>query len=469
MIVTMSRRIAIDLYQEIIKLRPDWHSDDDDKGKIKIVMTGSSSDPDYWQPFIGSKTRRDKLAKRMKDDSDELQIVIVRDMWLTGFDVPSMNTMYIDKPMQGHNLMQAIARVNRVFKDKTGGLIVDYIGIAPNLKNALQEYTPNDQKQAGIDTQVAVSLVKEKYDLITNTILDKFDYSDFNSTDYTKKLQVITNAANYILGLDDVEDVKRFKDLVTEITRAYALCVTEEEVQQYNAEIAFFKAVKVYLIKLNFVDGVKSPQQIDEELKQLISKSVVTEDIVDIYDSLGLEKAELSILSDKFLEEIKEMPQKNLALQLLENLLAGKIKSIQKTNVVQAEKYSELLKKSINKYNTRGITSEIAIRELIELAKDMKTMKEEGEELGLTVEEKAFYDVISKNSDEDEQVLKDIAVGIAKTIEENMTIDWTKRSSEKARMRVKIKRFLRKNKFKTDLETIDLVITQAELMAENLV
>ncbi|EHH1657752.1 DUF3387 domain-containing protein, partial [Enterococcus faecalis] len=226
---------------------------------------------------------------------------------------------------------------NRVFKDKTGGLIVDYIGIAPNLKNALQEYTPNDQKQAGIDTQVAVSLVKEKYDLITNTILDKFDYSDFNSTDYTKKLQVITNAANYILGLDDVEDVKRFKDLVTEITRAYALCVTEEEVQQYNAEIAFFKAVKVYLIKLNFVDGVKSPQQIDEELKQLISKSVVTEDIVDIYDSLGLEKAELSILSDKFLEEIKEMPQKNLALQLLENLLAGKIKSIQKTNVVQAE------------------------------------------------------------------------------------------------------------------------------------
>ncbi len=469
MIVTMSRRIAIDLYQEIIKLRPDWHSDDDDKGKIKIVMTGSSSDPDYWQPFIGSKTRRDKLAKRMKDDSDELQIVIVRDMWLTGFDVPSMNTMYIDKPMQGHNLMQAIARVNRVFKDKTGGLIVDYIGIAPNLKNALQEYTPNDQKQAGIDTQVAVNLVKEKYDLITNTILDKFDYSDFNSTDYTKKLQVITNAANYILGLDDVEDVKRFKDLVTEITRAYALCVTEEEVQQYNAEIAFFKAVKVYLIKLNFVDGVKSPQQIDEELKQLISKSVVTEDIVDIYDSLGLEKAELSILSDKFLEEIKEMPQKNLALQLLENLLAGKIKSIQKTNVVQAEKYSELLKKSINKYNTRGITSEIAIRELIELAKDMKTMKEEGEELGLTVEEKAFYDVISKNSDEDEQVLKDIAVGIAKTIEENMTIDWTKRSSEKARMRVEIKRFLRKNKFKTDLETIDLVITQAELMAENLV
>lgn len=316
MIVTMSRRIAIELYQEIIKLRPEWHSDDDDKGKIKIVMTGSSSDPDYWQPFIGNKARRDKLAKRMKDDSDELQIVIVRDMWLTGFDVPSMNTMYIDKPMQGHNLMQAIARVNRVFKDKTGGLIVDYIGIAPNLKNALQEYTPNDQKQAGIDTKLAVNLVKEKYDLITRTILDKCDYSEFNSSDYVTKLAIITNTANFILGLGE-EEVKRFKDLVTEITRAYALCVTEDEVQSYNAEIAFFKAVKVYLIKLNFVDGIKSPQQIDEELKQLISKSVVTEDIVDIYDSLGLEKAELSILSDSFLEEIKTMPQKKYCLTII--------------------------------------------------------------------------------------------------------------------------------------------------------
>ena len=468
MIVAMSRRIAIELYQEIIKLRPEWHSDDDDKGKIKIVMTGSSSDPKEWQPFIGNKTRRDKLATRMKDDSDELQIVIVRDMWLTGFDVPSMNTMYIDKPMQGHNLMQAIARVNRVFKDKTGGLVVDYIGIAPKLKSALQEYTPSDQAQAGIDTEIAVNLVKEKYDLITNTILDKFDYSDFNSPDYVEKLRVITNAANYILGLDDKEEVKRFKDLVTEITRAYALCVTEEEVQQYNAEIAFFKAVKVYLIKLNFVDGVKSSQQIDEELKQLISKSVVTEDIVDIYESLGLEKAELSILSDSFLEEIKAMPQKNLALQLLENLLAGKVKSIQRTNIVQAKKYSDLLQHSINKYNIRGIDSEMAIRELIELAKNMKNMKEEGEELGLVMEEKAFYDIISKESDASDEILKSISIDIAKTINENMTLDWTQRASEKARMRVEVKQLLRKHQFKTSPETIKLVIEQAESMAGNL-
>ena len=468
MIVAMSRRIAIDLYQEIIKLRPDWHSDDDNKGKIKIVMTGSSSDPKEWQPFIGNKPRRDKLATRMKDDSDELQIVIVRDMWLTGFDVPSMNTLYIDKPMQGHNLMQAIARVNRVFKDKTGGLVVDYIGIAPKLKSALQEYTPSDQQQAGIDTKVAVNLVKEKYDLITNTILDKFDYSDFNSPDHVEKLMMITNAANYILGLDDKDEVKRFKDLVTEITRAYTLCVTEEEVQQYNAEIAFFKAVKVYLIKLNFVDGVKSSQQIDEELKQLISKSVVTEDIVDIYESLGLEKAELSILSDKFLEEIKAMPQKNLALQLLENLLAGKVKSIQRTNIIQAKKYSDLLKQSINRYNSRGIDSEIAIRELIELAKEMKTMKAEGEELGLTVEEKAFYDIISKESDCDDQKLKDISMDIAKTIKRNMTLDWTKRASEKAKMRVEVKQMLRKPQFKASPETIQVVIEQAESMAGNL-
>lgn len=468
MIVAMSRRIAIDLYKEIIKLRPEWHSDDDDKGKIKIVMTGSSSDPKEWQPFIGNKSRRDKLATRMKNDSDELQIVIVRDMWLTGFDVPSMNTMYIDKPMQGHNLMQAIARVNRVFKDKTGGLVVDYIGIAPKLKSALQEYTPSDQAQAGIDTEIAVNLVKEKYDLITNTILDKFDYSDFNSPDYVEKLRVITNAANYILGLDDKEEVKRFKDLVTEITRAYALCVTEEEVQQYNAEIAFFKAVKVYLIKLNFVDGVKSSQQIDEELKQLIAKSVVTEDIVDIYESLGLEKAELSILSDSFLEEIKAMPQKNLALQLLENLLAGKVKSIQRTNIVQAKKYSDLLQQSINKYNIRGIDSEMAIRELIELAKNMKNMKEEGEELGLVMEEKAFYDIISKESDASDEILKSISIDIAKTINENMTLDWTKRASEKAGMRVEVKRLLRKHQFKASPETIQLVIEQAESMAGNL-
>lgn len=473
MIVTMSRRIAIDLYQEIIKIRPEWHSDDDDKGKIKIVMTGSSSDPESWQPFIGNKARREKLASRMKDNQDPLQIVIVRDMWLTGFDVPSMNTMYIDKPMRGHNLMQAIARVNRVFKDKEGGLIVDYIGIADSLKEALQEYTPSDQEQAGVDVHEAVNVMLEKYDLITE-MLYGVDYDEFNNDKASVKMKTLNNTMDYVLGLGETE-TKRFKDLVTEISKAYALCATEEEAQAINAEIAFFKAVKVALMKLDITGTKATQQQVDEQLKQLISKSVVAEnEVIDIYESLGLENPDLSVLSDEFLAEVRALPQKNVAVKLLDRLLRGKVKSIQRTNLVQSKKFSEMLDDSINKYNKRTIETSKVIEELIDMAKEMNQAMKRGENLGLSRDEIAFYDALADHETAKEVLgddeLKAIAHELTKTIKENMSVDWNVKESTRAQMRVSVRRLLKKYGYPPDLQkmAVDRIVEQAELMASGL-
>lgn len=473
MIVSMSRRIAIDLYKEIVKLRPEWHSDDDDKGKIKIVMTGSSSDPESWQPFIGNKARREKLANRMKDNDDPLQIVIVRDMWLTGFDVPAMNTMYIDKPMRGHNLMQAIARVNRVFKDKEGGLIVDYIGIADSLKEALQEYTPSDQEQAGVDVAEAVNVMMEKYDLITE-LLYGVDYDDFNSEKASVKMKTLNNTMDYVLGLGKVE-TKRYKDLVTEISKAYALCATEEEAQEINAEIAFFKAVKVALMKLDITGTKPTQQQVDEQLKQLISKSVVAEkEVVDIYASLGLEKPDLSILSDEFLAEVRALPQKNVAVTLLDRLLRGKVKSIQRTNLMQSKKFSEMLDASINKYNKRTIETSKVIEELIDMAKEMNDAMKRGEDLGLSKDEIAFYDALADHETAKEVLgddeLKAIAHELTKTIKENMSVDWNVKDSTRAQMRVAVRRLLKKYGYPPDLQkmAVERIVEQAELMASGL-
>lgn len=473
MIVVMSRRIAIDLYKEIVKLRPDWHSDDEDKGVIKIVMTGSSSDPVEWQPFIGNKKRREFLARRMKDNDDPLKIVIVRDMWLTGFDAPAMNTMYVDKPMKGHNLMQAIARVNRVFKDKPGGLVVDYIGIADNLKEALKQYTDSDRKTAGVDTALAVDVMLEKHQLVLE-MLHGHDYSGYKSEKSSFRIKAIVNTMDYVIGLGE-DEKKRFLNTVTELAKAYALCATTPEAEELNDEIGFFKAVKASIVK-TIGDGSKkkTASQMDAQINQLISKSVISEDVVDIYKELGLENPDISILSDQFLEGVQAMPQKNLAVELLNRLLNGKVKNVQRSNLIQARKFSEMLQNSLNKYNKRTIETSKVIEELIELAKEMDAAYKRGEQTGMVKEEVAFYDALASHETAEQvlgdDMLKIIAYELTKSIKENMSIDWNLRESARAKMRITIKRLLKKYGYPPDLQknAIEIVLEQAELMAESL-
>jgi len=395
-------------------------------------MTGASNDPEHWQQHIGNKRRRDFLARRIKDEDDELKIVIVRDMWLTGFDVPSMHTMYVDKPMRGHNLMQAIARVKRVFKDKPGGLIVDYIGIAESLKEALKQYTESDRENTGIDTSVAVDLMLEKYEIIQD-MLYKHNYENFLSDKSSERMKVITETMDFVIGLGE-KDKKYFMKTVTELAKAYALCSTEPEAQELNSEIGFFKAVKSGLMKLiPSGSGKQTTAQIDEQLNQLISKSIISEEVVDVYETLGLDNTDISILSDQFLEDVRALPQKNLAVELLNRLLQGKIKSVQRTNLVKAKKFSEMLEKAVNQYNKRAIETSKVIEELIELAKEMNESYQAGESHGMIQEEVAFYDALSTHDTAEEvlgdDILRAIAHELTKSIKENMSIDWNLRES----------------------------------------
>ncbi|MCA4158016.1 type I restriction endonuclease subunit R [Priestia megaterium] len=473
MVVVMSRRIAIDLYKEIMILRPEWHSDDDDKGAIKIVMTGSSSDPVEWQPFIGNKKRREFLARRMKDNDDPLKIVIVRDMWLTGFDVPSMNTMYIDKPMKGHNLMQAIARVNRVFKDKPGGLVVDYIGIADNLKQALKQYTDSDRNTAGVDTAAAVNIMLEKHEILIEQLY-QHDYSGYKSEKSSQRIKAIVNTMDYIIGLGE-DEKKRFLNTVTELSKAYALCATTPEAEELNDEIGFFKAVKASIVK-TIGDGSKkkTATQMDAQINQLISKSVISEEVVDVYKELGLENPDISILSDQFLEDVRALPQRNLAVELLNRLINGKVKSVQRSNLIQARKFSEMLDNALNKYNKRTLETSKVIEELIALAREMDAAYKRGERTGMIKEEIAFYDALSSHETA-EQVLGDdtlkiIAHELTQSIKDNMSIDWNLRDSARAKMRIIVKRLLKKYGYPPDLQkdAIEIVIEQAELMSAQL-
>ena len=472
MIVAMSRRIAVDLYDEIIKLRPQWHSDDVMSGKIKIVMTGSSSDPESWQKHVGTKSTRETLAKRMKDKNDELKLVIVRDMWLTGFDVPSMHTMYIDKPMSGHNLMQAIARVNRVFKDKQGGLVVDYIGIAENLKEALNQYTESDKKTTGVDTDVAAQLLLETYDLIKE-LLHGHDYSKFFDGTPSEKMQAIVETMDYIIGLR--EDRKNdYIKLVNEMARAYSLCATTEIAERLNLEVGFHKAVKASLVKIISEDNKKkTTTQLDNELNQLISKAISSNEVVDILGSVGLAKPNIAILSDEFLEEVKGMKQKNLAVELLNRLLKGNIKAFSRRNLIKSKKFSELLESSIRKYQNRAIETTQIIMELIELAKEISEAEKRGESSGLTPDELAFYDALADNESAKEimgeDILKQIARDLTVSIKNNISVDWAIRDSVQAKMKMTIKRLLKKYGYPPDktVKAVDIVLEQTKLMCQN--
>lgn len=472
MIVSMSRRIAVDLYNEIVALRPDWHSDDLMSGKIKVVMTGTSSDPAEWQKFIGTKSTRETLAKRMKDEKDELQLVIVRDMWLTGFDVPSMHTMYIDKPMQGHNLMQAIARVNRVFKEKQGGLVVDYIGIAENLKDALAEYTESDRETAGVDTEMAASIMIEKLELIKELIYEH-DYSKFFNGTSKERMQAIIETMDYVIGLR-ANGKKEYMKYVTELSRAFSLCATTDEAQTINNEVSFHKAVKASLVKMiEDTKKKKTATQLDSELNQLVSKSISAGEVIDILSEVGLNKPNIAILSDEFLNEVKGMKQKNLAVELLERLLKGTIKAFSKRNLVQSRKFSELLEQSIRKYQNRAIETTQIIMELIELAKQITEAEKRGKATGLTDDELAFYDALADNESAKEimgdDILKQIAKDLTSAIKNSVTVDWAIRDSVQAKMKMAVKRLLKKYGYPPDKQekAVEIVMEQTKLMCEN--
>lgn len=467
MIVCMSRRICVDLYNTIIKLRPEWHDENDEKGFLKIVMTGSASDPVEWQQHIRNKSRREKLANNFRNKPEHpFKLVIVRDMWLTGFDAPCLHTMYIDKPMRGHGLMQAIARVNRVFKDKPGGLVVDYLGIADELKKALADYTERDRNMTGIPQEEAVAVMLEKYEIVT-TILHGFNYSRFFVGNSAERLTVIKEAMEYILSLEDRKN--RFMQAVTELSQAFALAVPHEKALEISDHVGFFQAVRASLAKNTMTEG-KSPDILDSAVKQIVSKAIASDEVIDIFASAGLKKPDISILSDEFLEEVQHMPQRNLALEVLKKLLNDEIKIRSRKNLVQSKSFAEMLEETIRKYQNRTIDAAKVILELIELAKEMREAHKRGEQLNLTEDELAFYDALEANDSAvkvlGNETLKNIARELVETVKKNVTIDWTVKESVKAKLRTLVKRILRKYGYPPDKQekATQTVLNQAELI-----
>ncbi|MFO1387527.1 MAG: type I restriction endonuclease subunit R, partial [Chitinivorax sp.] len=465
MVVAMSREICVHLYNEIIALRPDWHSDDPEQGAIKIVMTGSASDKPLLRPHIYSKQIKKRLEKRFKDPADPLQLVIVRDMWLTGFDAPCVHTLYVDKPMKGHNLMQAIARVNRVFKDKQGGLVVDYIGIANDLKQALKEYTAsNGRGRPTVDAHEAYSILEEKLDILRG-MLHGFDYSGFIDGGH----KLLAGAANHVLGLDDGK--KRFADVALAMSKAFTLCCTLDEAKAVREEVAFFQAVKVLLTKRDIVAKKRSDEEREQAIRQIIGSAVVSDRVVDIFDAVGLDKPNIGILDDDFLAEVRNLPERNLAVELLERLLEGEIKSRFGGNVVQDKKFSELLSNVIKRYQNRSIETAQVIEELIEMAKKFREAANRGEELGLSEDELRFYDALANNESSvrelGDETLKKIAHELTENLRQNVSVDWSVRDSVRAKLRLMVKRILRKYKYPPDQqeEAVQLVLQQAEQLS----
>ena len=497
MIVAMSRRIAADLYNAIIAIRPDWHSEDLTKGAIKVVMTASSDEGPLLSKFKTTKTERKTLAGRMKDAADPLKLVIVRDMWLTGFDAPSLTTMYIDKPMRGHTLMQAIARVNRVFKDKPGGLVVDYLGIASDLKKALSFYSAaGGRGKPAEDIEKAEEIFKEKLEVVkqmfnedSNTRKDilaeepesyyensfKFNYRRFFNVDAKEKLSIILQAEEHILGLQ--EGKERFTREVSLLGQALSLCITNEDVQASLEDVAFFQAVKARLVKFEGTGTGKTGTEIETAIKQIVDQALSSEGVVDIFDAAGIEKPEISgleILSDEFLQEVQGMKHKNLALELLKKLLNNEIKTRARTNLVRSKKLLEMMETAIKKYQNNLLTTAEIIQELINIAHNVKAADKEGEKLGLTNDEVAFYDALETSDSAvkilGDDTLKEIAREIADKVRANTTIDWTIRESARAKLMVLVKRTLTKHGYPPDKQAkaIETVLKQAELHASNI-
>ncbi|WP_394245986.1 type I restriction endonuclease subunit R [Vibrio profundi] len=483
MIVSMSREICVDLYNAIVAIKPEWHHPDTDKGAIKIVMTGSASDKEKMQPHIHDKKTKKLFEKRYKDTDDELQLVIVRDMWLTGFDAPCCHTMYIDKPMKGHNLMQAIARVNRVFKDKPGGLVVDYIGIANELKNALKTYTNSQGKgQPTVDTAEAFSVLMEKVDIIRGMFATPVDTKVFNyRPDFeTDALRLLPGAVNHLSGLShtdangkQVRDGKRrFLDVMAALTKAYSLCNTMDETHGYKNEIAFYSAIKTAFIKHSTVDKKRTDEERNTALKQILNNAVIADGVDDIFSMVGLDKPNIGLLSEEFLEDVKNMKEKNLAVELLEKLLRDEVKSRMKNDVVQEKKYSERIMSTLQKYHNRSIETAQVIEELIQWAKEMQEDGELLNKLNLSVDEIAFYRALVDNESSVRELgddnLRKLAIELTHQLRKSATVDWQKRDSVRARMRNLVRRLLRRWKYPPDAaeEAIKLVLEQAEVLAD---
>ena len=472
MVVAMSREICVHLYNEIIKLRPEWHDPDPEKGAIKIVMTGSASDKALLRPHIYDGKIKKRLEKRFKDPADPLRLVIVRDMWLTGFDAPCVHTLYVDKPMKGHNLMQAIARVNRVFKGKQGGLVVDYIGIGNELKAAMKEYTASKGRGTPtVDAREAYSVLMEKLDVL-QSMLHGCDYSDF----LTGGHQTLARAANHILGLREEggkDGKRRFADTTLALTQAFSLCCTLDEAKAVREEVAFMQAVKVILTKRDITAKKRTDEQRDEAIRQIISNAVVSDQVVDIFDAVGLDKPNIGLLDDEFLAQVKNLPEKNLAVELLERLLEGEIKSRFGSNVVQEKKFSDLLGNVIKRYQNRSIETAQVMEELVEMAKKFREAASRGELLGLTEDEVRFYDALATNESAvkelTDETLKKIAHELTENLRQNLTVDWSERESVRAKLRLMVKRVLRKYKYPPDLqeEAVDLVLRQAQVFGED--
>lgn len=483
MIVCMSRRICVALHNEIIKLRPHWYDPADDKGNIKVIMTGSASDPLDWQEHIRNKPRRQAIGDRLKDPKDPLKLVMVRDMWITGFDAPCLHTMYIDKPMNGHNLMQAIARVNRVFGDKEGGLVVDYIGIAQDLKNAMAIYASFGKREIIFHQEDAVAKMLELHELVAY-MFNGFDYRRYFALDSKKKLNFILDAANYIAELTEEKDgnlirngKERFKTNVIRLQQSFALSVPHPKAFEIRDDLAFFQAIKARFAKFDEQKKARTDQEIETAIRQIVNDAIVSQEVIDVFDAAGIKKPDISILSDEFLAEIQGMPRKNLALELLKRLLNDEIKSRAKFNLVQGRKFSEMLAEAVKRYQSGLIDSAKVIEELIQLAKDLRTADQRGEKMNLAADELAFYDALADNPTAEavlgDQALKLIAHELVESVRTNTSIDWQIKESVQAKLRVLVKRILRKYKYPPDdpatgeyTISVNKVLEQAGLLAD---
>ena len=468
MIVCMSRRICIDLYRALTRLRPDWHHEDDDGGRIKVVMTGSASDPPDWQPHIRNKARRELLAKRFRDPGDPLQIVLVRDMWLTGFDAPSLHTMYVDKPMRGHGLMQAIARVNRVFQDKPGGLVVDYLGLAHELKRALATYTESGGTgKTTVDQAEAVAVMLEKYEVCCG-LFHGFDYSGWTDGTSTERVSLLPAAQEHILAQENGKE--RCLRAVRALSQAFALAVPHEESMRIRDDVAFFQAVRAVLAK-RAAGEARPAEELDYAIRQIVSRAVASEGVVDIFAAAGLEKPDISILSEEFLAEVRGMKQRNLAVELLQKLLKGELAIRRRKNVVQARSFAEMLEQTVRRYANRAIEAAQVIEELIQLARAMREANARGEALGLSEDELAFYDALETNDSAvkvlGDETLRDIARELVETVRNNVRIDWTLRENVRANLRRLVKRILRKHGYPPDKQekATRTVLEQAEVLS----
>ena len=468
MVVCMSRRICIDLYRELVRLRPDWHHEDDDKGRVKVVMTGAADDPPGWQPHIRNKPRREALANRFRDAGDALQIVLVRDMWLTGFDAPSLRTMYVDKPMRGHGLVQAIARVNRVFRDKPGGLVVDYLGLAHELKRALATYTESGGTgQTALDQEEAVAVMLEKYEICCG-LFHGFDRSRWITGTPQERLGLLPAAQEHILAHENGKD--RFVQAVRELSHAFALAVPHEDAIRIRDEVAFFQAVQSVLVKRSAVEA-RPGEELDHAVRQIISRAMASEGVIDIFAAAGLEKPDISVLSDEFLAEVQGMKQRNLAVELLQKLLKGELAVRRRRNVVQARSFAEMLEQTLRRYQNRAVEAAQVIEELIQLARELREATARGEALGLSEDELAFYDALETTDSAvqvlGDETLRDIARELVETVRGNVTIDWTLRENVRANLRRLVRRILRKHGYPPDKQekATRTVLEQAEVLS----